>query len=43
MVPSVHRWYFSSVVDGVSATLLDAGYDLTLYNVSDNRDAATAS
>jgi DNA-binding LacI/PurR family transcriptional regulator len=33
VLPSVHRWYFSSVVEGVSATLLDAGYDLTLYNV----------
>ena len=38
MVPSVHRWFFSSVVDGVSASLLDAGYDLTLYNVSDNEE-----
>jgi DNA-binding LacI/PurR family transcriptional regulator len=35
VVPSVHRWYFSSVVEGVSAALLDAGYDLTLYNVGD--------
>lgn len=35
VVPSVNRWYFSSVVEGVSATLLDAGYDLTLYNVGD--------
>lgn len=33
VLPSVHRWYFSSVLEGVSATLLDAGYDLTLYNV----------
>ena len=33
VLPSVHRWYFSSVVEGVSAALLDAGYDLTLYNV----------
>jgi DNA-binding LacI/PurR family transcriptional regulator len=33
VVPFVHRWYFSSVLDGVSTTLLDAGYDLTLYNV----------
>lgn len=35
VVPSIHRWYFSSVVEGVSGTLLDAGYDLTLYNVGD--------
>ena len=33
VLPSVHRWYFSSVLEGVSETLLDAGYDLTLYNV----------
>lgn len=38
VVPSVHRWYFSAVVEGVSATLLDAGYDLTLYNVSEGQD-----
>ena len=38
VVPSVHRWFFSSVVEGVSATLLDAGYDLTLYNVSEGRE-----
>src|SRR6476659_6733789 len=35
VVPSVHRWYFSAVVEGVSATLLDAGYDLTLYDITE--------
>ena len=35
VVPYVHRWYFSSVLEGVSETLLDAGYDLTLYNVGE--------
>lgn len=35
VVPSVQRWYFSSVMEGISATLIDAGYDLTLYNVSE--------
>jgi DNA-binding LacI/PurR family transcriptional regulator len=35
VVPSVHRWYFSSVMEGISASLIDAGYDLTLYNVSE--------
>ncbi len=34
----MHRWFFSSVVEGVSATLLDAGYDLTLYNVSEGQE-----
>ncbi|MEE2523157.1 LacI family DNA-binding transcriptional regulator [Pseudarthrobacter sp. J75] len=36
VVPSVHRWFFSAVVEGISGTLLDAGYDLTLYNVSED-------
>lgn len=35
VVPYVHRWYFSTVLEGVSEALLDAGYDLTLYNVGD--------
>jgi DNA-binding LacI/PurR family transcriptional regulator len=38
VVPSVHRWFFSSVVEGVSAALLDGGYDLTLYNVGEDQD-----
>jgi DNA-binding LacI/PurR family transcriptional regulator len=33
VVPAIHRWYFSSVLEGVSEILLEAGYDLTLYNV----------
>ena len=43
VLPSVHRWYFSSVLEGVSATLLDAGYDLTLYNVGDQAVRRRAS
>ncbi|BCW53360.1 MULTISPECIES: LacI family DNA-binding transcriptional regulator [unclassified Arthrobacter] len=35
VVPNVQRWYFSSVLEGVSEALLDAGYDLTLYNVGE--------
>jgi len=35
VVPTVRRWYFSSVVEGISAALLDAGYDLTLYNITE--------
>lgn len=36
VVPHVQRWYFSSVLEGVSEALLDAGYDLTLYNVGED-------
>jgi DNA-binding LacI/PurR family transcriptional regulator len=38
VVPSIHRWYFSSVLEGVSGALLDAGYDLTVYNVGDQSE-----
>ena len=35
VVPSVNRWYFSQIVDSAAAALLEAGYDLTLYNLSE--------
>ncbi|MEO3940089.1 LacI family DNA-binding transcriptional regulator [Paenarthrobacter nicotinovorans] len=38
VVPSVHRWFFSAVIEGVSAALLEAGYDLTLYNIGENTE-----
>ncbi|MGC5224597.1 LacI family DNA-binding transcriptional regulator [Micromonospora sp. DT81.3] len=33
MVPFVDRWFFTSVLKGVEAVLLDRGYDLTLYDL----------
>ncbi|MCT9868372.1 LacI family DNA-binding transcriptional regulator [Paenarthrobacter aurescens] len=36
VVPSVHRWFYSAVIEGASAALLEAGYDLTLYNIGEN-------
>ncbi|MHA7306554.1 LacI family DNA-binding transcriptional regulator [Arthrobacter sp. TMN-49] len=36
VVPGVNRWFFSSVIDGASSELLEAGYDLTLYTTSQN-------
>ncbi len=38
VVPSVHRWFYSAVVEGVSAALLQAGYDLTLYNIGGEQE-----
>ncbi len=38
VVPAIHRWYFSSVLEGVSEVLLEAGYDLTLYNVGHEQE-----
>lgn len=34
MVPDLHRWFFNTVLTGISDTLTRAGYDLTLYNVT---------
>lgn len=34
MIPDLHRWFFNSVLTGVSDTLTRSGYDLTLYNVT---------
>lgn len=36
VVPSVARWYYSQIVDSVAASLLTAGYDLTLYNLNED-------
>ncbi|MFJ5958472.1 LacI family DNA-binding transcriptional regulator [Paenarthrobacter sp. NPDC092416] len=36
VVPSVDRWFYSAVIEGASAALLEAGYDLTLYNIGEN-------
>lgn len=36
VVPSVNRWFYSSVIDGASEVLIEAGYDLTLYTTSQN-------
>jgi DNA-binding LacI/PurR family transcriptional regulator len=35
MVPTVRRWFFSTVLEGASTALLEAGYDLTLYNTGE--------
>ncbi|WP_150462502.1 LacI family DNA-binding transcriptional regulator [Nesterenkonia ebinurensis] len=34
ITPDLHRWFFNSVLTGISDTLTRAGYDLTLYNVT---------
>ncbi|GAA1186111.1 substrate-binding domain-containing protein [Nesterenkonia xinjiangensis] len=36
MLPDLHRWFFSTVLTGISEELSRRGYDLTLYNVSDD-------
>jgi len=36
VVPSVARWYYSQIVDSGAASLLEAGYGLTLYNLNED-------
>ncbi|MEV4736499.1 MULTISPECIES: LacI family DNA-binding transcriptional regulator [unclassified Microbacterium] len=38
IVPFLDRWFFSTVLSGVSTTLMRAGYDITLYNITADRD-----
>lgn len=36
MVPDLHRWFFSTVLTGISEELSRRGFDLMLYNVTDD-------
>lgn len=38
LTPFVNRWFFSEVIDGVEAALIGAGYDLTLYRLTDDME-----
>jgi DNA-binding LacI/PurR family transcriptional regulator len=35
LVPLLDRWFFSNVLDGIATCLSARGYDITLYNVTD--------
>ncbi|MEF3402474.1 LacI family DNA-binding transcriptional regulator [Agromyces sp. CCNWLW203] len=35
VIPFVNRWFFGEVLEGIERALLTAGYDLTLYNLSE--------
>ncbi|WP_193597666.1 LacI family DNA-binding transcriptional regulator [Microbacterium sp. YJN-G] len=34
IVPFLDRWFFSTVLSGVTSALMRAGYDVTLYNIT---------
>ncbi|TDT29809.1 LacI family DNA-binding transcriptional regulator [Naumannella halotolerans] len=34
VIPFLDRWYFGQVLEGAQLTLLEAGYDVTLYNLA---------
>lgn len=35
-MPELHRWFFNTVLTGISKVTTRAGYDLTLYNVTED-------
>ncbi|MFJ5861958.1 LacI family DNA-binding transcriptional regulator [Pseudarthrobacter sp. NPDC092439] len=37
VLPFVNRWYFSTLLEGTNSALMDAGYDLTLYDFQGDR------
>ncbi len=38
VIPYINRWYFGEVLEGIEASLIQAGYDLTLYRLSSDAD-----
>lgn len=38
VTPFINRWFYSEVIDGVESALIGAGYDLTLYRLTDNNE-----
>jgi DNA-binding LacI/PurR family transcriptional regulator len=36
VTPFITRWFFSQVLEGIEASLIAAGYDLTLYRLSED-------
>ena len=38
VVPFLDRWFFSTVLSGVSSALMREGYDITLYNITADKD-----
>ena len=42
VTPFINRWFYAEVIDGVESALIGAGYDLTLYRLTDDREQRTA-
>ena len=38
VIPYINRWYFAEVLEGIEASLIRGGYDLTLYRLSTDLD-----
>jgi DNA-binding LacI/PurR family transcriptional regulator len=42
VTPFINRWFYAEVIDGVESALIGAGYDLTLYRLTDDKEQRTA-
>ena len=38
VTPFINRWFYAEVIDGVESALIGAGYDLTLYRLTDDNN-----
>jgi DNA-binding LacI/PurR family transcriptional regulator len=42
VTPFINRWFYGEVIDGVESALIGAGYDLTLYRLTDDPEQRKA-
>jgi len=42
VTPFINRWFYAEVIDGVESALIGAGYDLTLYRLTNDKDQRRA-
>jgi DNA-binding LacI/PurR family transcriptional regulator len=42
VTPFINRWFYAEVIDGVESALIGAGYDLTLYRLTDDTTQRSA-
>jgi len=42
VTPFINRWFYGEVIDGVESALIGAGYDLTLYRLTDDLEQRKA-
>lgn len=42
VTPFVNRWFYGEIIDGVESALIAAGYDLTLYRLTDDAEQRKA-
>lgn len=38
VIPYLNRWFFGEMLEGIESALIEAGYDLTLYRLTDDEE-----